>query len=329
MKLSCVILICDKDYNYITDLVKSIDEKVKIKHEIIVIDNREKYKDKEVDFANATVYSKGYNLYQLESRRWAIELVTGDYVWFIDGDDSINEVPEMEVDTDILCFNFTTSIQEIFSCNYFEEEKIETNLLSGENYTKMLNVVWNKWIKVDVLKKVYKCIQKDMQVSSSEDMIIVVLSLKYAKSCKHINNVFYNFNCERSNSARLSYDNIKQFEAIIKGHNDAFAVIQSNLTETELAVLGLNDLYMGDCAYFLNKFRRCKPEIKNGCVELLLQYFSKKVLQEAALRYLFPTYCTFKEVVVLLSDIEGYYDPKQKLSQDVLDLIPDYLFSSE
>ena len=91
MLLSICILFCDKDQHYIPSLLKNIKEKCQVKYEVVLIDNR---KNKSVPLnVDARIYPCD-KLGQWNGRRLAISKAKGDYIWFIDADDSINEVPK-------------------------------------------------------------------------------------------------------------------------------------------------------------------------------------------------------------------------------------------
>ena len=61
MKLSIVLTFCDKDYHYINDFLKDIKNKVKIEHEILLVDNRINNKE---ELPNKELYDKG-NAYRM------------------------------------------------------------------------------------------------------------------------------------------------------------------------------------------------------------------------------------------------------------------------
>lgn len=55
MFLSIVSIFCDNDYNLVESLVKSIEENIEVEHEIILMDNRDVYKNEKIDIPeNAT-----------------------------------------------------------------------------------------------------------------------------------------------------------------------------------------------------------------------------------------------------------------------------------
>src|SRR5574344_889885 len=117
LPLSMVIIFCDKDYGNIKNIIERIRKVVKINYEVILIDNREKKKDCPLGFDfcdDVKIYSKDYNCYQFEARKFSLQFCSGEYVWFIDGDDNISgetEIGESIYDTylsknyDMVVFN--------------------------------------------------------------------------------------------------------------------------------------------------------------------------------------------------------------------------------
>ena len=140
--LSIIITVCDKDYENCENLTKQIAEKVLIPHEVIIIDNREKFLSVETSWK--ADYTFGYNAFQFASRAKGIELAKGDYIWFIDGDDSIYEVNDIEVNADILVFSYNNYPEGDV---HLEEELFTENLYTWEMSEKLKPVLWNKFIK--------------------------------------------------------------------------------------------------------------------------------------------------------------------------------------
>ena len=92
MKLSVVIIFCDKDFKYLDSMIKMVEKFVTAEHEIILVDNRNNQEPFETNYK---VVSKGSNCYIFEGRRLGLDAASGDYIWFVDVDDEIiGEVSE-------------------------------------------------------------------------------------------------------------------------------------------------------------------------------------------------------------------------------------------
>ena len=78
------IIFWDGDYRNCDKILKQIDERVKVDHETIIIDNTEGNK-----LGQKATFAFGHNAYQFAARYKIIKMAKGDYLWFIDGDDEV------------------------------------------------------------------------------------------------------------------------------------------------------------------------------------------------------------------------------------------------
>ena len=164
MKISCIILFCDRDYIYIPELLNNIHENLKIDHEIILVDNREEYKDIDIeipDEIDVSYIDMGRNFRQLQARKFASQNATGDYIWFIDADDNILEVNDSIerriIDRkfpDMIVFNYNEGYTEkdFNTVLHFDDTQFYTIGLINKSMRKMIDVFnWNKWYKKDII----------------------------------------------------------------------------------------------------------------------------------------------------------------------------------
>lgn len=102
--LSVVVLFCDKDFKYVDGLCRQIEERVRVPHEIILVDNRDSI-DRPCPDAFRTVVSGG-NIGQYDARLEAVDKCRGEYIWFVDADDEVLPVAEelSGLDGDIIYF---------------------------------------------------------------------------------------------------------------------------------------------------------------------------------------------------------------------------------
>lgn len=109
MFLSIVSIFCDNDYNLVESLVKSIEENIEVEHEIILMDNRDVYKNEKIDIPeNIKVVSMGGNKYQFEARRRVVSECRGEYIWYIDTDDTVLKVDKNfeKLNGNLICFAY-------------------------------------------------------------------------------------------------------------------------------------------------------------------------------------------------------------------------------
>lgn len=271
--LSIIILFCDKDYQYLKGIIKDIKEKVRANYEIILIDNRDKEKDKKLDIGDSDVicYHFGYNAAQVQGRKKGIELANGKYIWFIDVDDNINDVDcsyLMDTDYDMIVFNSNRDF-----C-------FKGNLVDKNIYTEVYVALWNKWIKTDILKKVETLISPDLNGSASEDVMLVAGSLKYGNSIIFTKERIYEYNQNTSTWCCNSINDFATFQRLINGYDVVLDCMKKILSDKEIASLGVMDP-VRDCANFLRRIAVCDYSIISQCIDLLSKYFHKEYIVRA------------------------------------------------
>lgn len=113
--LDICILCCDKDYQNLPSLIKYIFTYKPIPHiTISVWDNSENKKAEsliqqcKLQYPNETInyYTLGYNVYQFEGRKRLIENSKSDYIWFVDADDEIMQIPDDFLNHPITYYKF-------------------------------------------------------------------------------------------------------------------------------------------------------------------------------------------------------------------------------
>lgn len=233
--LSIIIPLIDRDCSVITELIDTINKNVKPTHEIIIIDNREKLKDEKIDFKDAKVYSKGRNLYQFESKRWGATFAKGEYIWFVDGDDSI-----LEVDCDEDRYSKYDLI--VFNCLHFTKEgiiqkmRIPSGVLQTKDYDvsvllrKVVCTTWNKWFKTKKLKELIKKLPKDKEIIMADDTFWNAYFLSNIDQVYCVDKRYYQYNiCTGITSSYLfSLDNFLLFG---KGVNEMREIMNSVLNK--------------------------------------------------------------------------------------------------
>jgi hypothetical protein len=296
MKISCIILFCDRDYIYIPELLNNIHKNLKIDHEIILVDNREEYKDIDIeipDEIDVSYIDMGRNFRQLQARKFASQNATGDYIWFIDADDNILEVNDSIerriIDRkfpDMIVFNYNEGYTEkdFNTVLHFDDTQFYTIGLINKSMRKMIDVFnWNKWYKKDKLDKVMEKIPDGFEVSAYEDNVIVSLMLKEIDNLYTIARPIYFNNLSRSLSAKDHISSVLDFENLITGVNLANLIISQNYTEDEKQLAGLRNLTTDQCAYFLWKLSLADDLIKDECIELLYENWSYDIVLSVAI----------------------------------------------
>lgn len=232
--LSIVIPIIDRDCFTISKTIADIHNKVKVSHEVIIVDNREKNKDLKIDFGDAKVISKGRNLYQFESKRWSSEFCNGEYIWFIDSDDSIFEV---DFDTDFIAQHDLVVFDYILNSapeplrewnrnyRYHGEFDGEYKLINKKQYSIetirsfIQCYTWNKWFKTSIFKEITNNLPCDKNIIIMEDEFWVFRFLKKIDNFLIFDKILYCHNENTGLTTKKSF-NINKFKIFFTGFSD-------------------------------------------------------------------------------------------------------------
>lgn len=326
-KLTIAILLCDRDFKYVPDLLQSISENVHITYEVVLIDNRSEYINEPLDFKNFKYFKFGYNARQLIGRKKAVELSSGNYIWFVDADDQILPIISdkqnlLEKNFDIISFNYF--IDDTFSSN-ISEDLVEENLLDKELLREIGVPLWNKWIKKSVLESVEQFVPDNESASASEDTVLVMGSLKYSKKLFKCGEVFYRFNAQRSMSAALCYKTVNEYERIIYGHTSAMKVMNTIFADEEKKAFLFDDIMIEDCAFFINKLLYCDDTIIEDCVKLVSEYFSKSEIIKAYKKYVLYTKEWTKRKYIVVRNCFQKLFPKNTNDFIFINVIKDFI----
>lgn len=312
-KLSIIIPFCDKDYQYIDALSKEINERIKIKHEVIFVDNRESKKDKKISPVNSKVISKGYNLSTLGGRMFGTSVATGDYIWFVDSDDDVYSVNECfkNFDEDIINFNFYDSgKRKEEDCNK-HVEKVEEII----NYSAL----WNKWIKKCICEKCFSKFPKDATLSQGEDFLMTVLIIRYAKTVKVLNKTFYCFNSERGLSNTKNIKNFENFKIFLNGFGNLETIKEKVLIKHEEEKY--KSIYEGDelIIYILTRLFACQEDILIKSTKEILKTISlddiKRILSKKIEYFLKKS--DHRRMLIVLSYLKDQYPKKMEIIYNI------------
>lgn len=189
MKLSIIILVCDKDVQFLDKLLSQIHEHIKLDYEIILVDNRELNTDY-LDKHNLKVISNGFNSYNFEGRRIGLDYAKGEYTWYVDADDEIiSDLLQKELDKDVDVIQF-----------YAKFGNFDTIPLgSFHNNIKMFGYnLWSRIIRTDLLKSSLSAIKRGIKLVGHEDRFIWELILSKEPSIAFIDKFIYRYRTDRS-----------------------------------------------------------------------------------------------------------------------------------
>lgn len=262
------IIFCDKDFFNLTKLIISIYQKIKIPFLIRAWDNREHNTDELPKFDNVTYYNIGKgNIYQFKARQKLAQYVDdNNYVWFVDGDDDVEEINELpHLDCDMV----------LFACNMLYKGTVHYTESNTKSTLTINNAMWSRWFKGSLLKKAVSQIPENLDCTASEDQIISLLC--YINNNKKIQKVnipiyFYNTNNSYCMVEDCS-DNYISFENCSRGFVDAKNFIKTLLTEEEY-----KEYLIGSYCYWVKqKLMKTKDEeVASEMLEKIKDFFTQE-----------------------------------------------------
>lgn len=287
------IIICDKDYKYLNDLISNIESNIDGSYHIIIYNNCDKLYDELQSriIPNTTILSNTYkhkNARQVYARKEITEVaysMNTDYIWFIDGDDSVIDVKldEIPYHTDIIIFPYTTDGNMTGWCPLKEEGifKVELTPTHSEYIERPL---WCKFIKTDIYKKVYDMIDaKNLPpISCSEDTLASVLSMKFAKTMSRYSKTIYYHNVDRSNSDSPE-THINDIEQSTIGIKEILILLDTLFTKEEFNSLRLDLLKFGTISWVVDRICTIQNQQE---LQQALKSFNEKLGQKYIKQYL-------------------------------------------
>lgn len=287
------IIICDKDYKYLNDLISNIKNNIDGSYHIIIYNNCDKLYDElqSRTIPNATILANTYkhkNARQVYARKEITEIAYSmniDYIWFIDGDDSVIDVKLDEIPyyTDIIVFPYTTDGNMAGWCPLKEEGafKVELTLTHSEYIERPL---WCKFIKTDIYKKAYDMIDaKNLPpISCSEDTLASVLSMKFAKTISKYNKTIYYHNVSRSNSDSPD-THLNDIEQSTIGIKEFLTLLDALFTKEEFSSLRLDLLKFGTISWVVDRICNIQNQQE---LQQALKSFNKKLGPKYIKQYL-------------------------------------------
>ena len=232
--LSIIILFCDKDVCYLKDILRDIKEKIKVKHEIILVDNREKDKSN-LPKGNYKIVSKGYNTYQFEGRRMGLDEANGIFVWYVDVDDSIiGELTNLDFrgksNADIIQLYTKDDTRVNFILPMMAHDKDLYYFGNGR--------LWSRLLSTRILKAALKPIKRDIKFMGYEDSFLFSLMYEHSQNIDYIDKFVYQYNSSRStrNKNNFTKEKFDELEAGIEN----LEYLSSFLKKPQLFIEAIN-----------------------------------------------------------------------------------------
>ena len=274
--LSIGVTVCDTDYQLLSNLLKQIEERVTVPHEVIIIDNREQFINVAADWKPS--FQFGYNATQFNARAKIIELAEGNYIWFIDGDDEIGYVDKFDYTEDIIVFSYESyPVGEV----HIKPQVIDKDVFSFVTSCMIKPVLWNKFIKKELFTKF-----PEAKIITNEDTLWLYNALKNAKTVKCIDEVIYHHKLGLSNKEEgVSIDNIR---SLVTGYNDMRNILKGLLDDNfyKLSIEATN-------SHVMSFIPRC-DEVERA-TRLFLDLIPKDEFKTSLIKSVFP-FCKNKDV---------------------------------
>ena len=239
--LTIGIITCDNDYRNIPHLLQQIAEKVEVEHEVIIIDNRDKFKDDKVDWKAS--FSYGYNAFQFSARAEIVERAKGEYIWFLDGDDEIATVHNLDYDEDIVAFSYASYPEGVV---HIPNQVFKEDVFTFEVGTIIRPVLWNKFIRTSLFSKEFVEKAKNYRMVTNEDILWCYEALRHASSVRIVDEVIYWHKEGYSNrQSVITHDVIKH---LVTGFNDMLTLMRELITDDDF----YNKTIENTCCYLLS-----------------------------------------------------------------------------
>lgn len=338
------IIICDKDYIYIDKLLNQISTRVKVPYEIIIIDNREKYKDIPINAPIA--FSFGYNAYQFSARKKIIDLSRGEFIWFVDGDDEVLGLESFNENVDVNIYNYIGSDHE---SNIKPDVLSHVGILSPDTFSRLGFALWNKIIRKSLYNNVDEYIDDSLKIVNGEDVIYLLIALVNAKTFECSEEVIYKHNpgpsisyktCSTDTIRHICIGNKAQFEIlkkVLKDNPDLYSSLYNNNAPYLLANytyiqrrLVDADQQIADLTDILTEVMT-KQQFTQGLNSLVIPSLKKPSYYETLLRHLQKAYGYEYGIDKEISCIETYYDEETQTLVDrpVTHIVEQHLLPNE
>lgn len=248
MKLSVIICLYNTNKEYFEKCLNSVCTSTLKDFEVIVIDDGSSIDYSEIIEKYHPVYVKTNNRGHLAARTYGLMLAKGEYVAYVDSDDSVTfnyHMPMVDVaikeNADIIINDWAfKTASAIASCK--SDTTISGNLvLEGDGILKQYAlhqgrqhsyyVLWNKVFKRELLLKAKAEIEKTdaimKKMTYSEDVIITFFAFKYAKKLRNIHTGYYFYNVH--NGQTIVADTSEKIKGQIDMTNKSFDIMLNNI----------------------------------------------------------------------------------------------------
>ena len=254
MRLSVIVCVYNAKKEQLEKCLGSICTSTLEDYEVLVVDDGSDENYSEIIEKYHPVYVKTNNRGHLAARTCGLMLAKGEYITYVDSDDSVTfnyHMPMVDVaikeNADIIindwAFKTGSSLayckddSTINSNIELENDEILRQFACHQGRQHSYFVLWNKIFKRELLLKAKGEIEKTDAIMKkqtySEDMLITFFAFKYAKKLKNIHTGYYFYHVHDNQSivADTGEKIACQVEAVTKN----FSIMQSSIGENKYA----------------------------------------------------------------------------------------------
>ena len=190
MLISIIIPFYDNDYDKIPNIINELNKLTFSKEVIFVDDRNDKSENVFIPSQYKLVRSHELldNVGTFEARRSGVLNAIGDYIWFIDVDDKLNNITKFPIDEDVAAYEYSlffnnNSVADSHMLKYLNCTKME--IKSSHNIKAILKYsslgLWNKLFKREILLKTFNKIPFLNKFTKNEDGYTYFEILKNSK----------------------------------------------------------------------------------------------------------------------------------------------------
>ncbi len=254
MKLSVIICLYNTAKEQLERCFNSVCTSTLKDFEVIVIDDGSSIDYSEIIEKYHPVYVKTNNRGHLAARTYGLMLAKGEYVAYVDSDDSVTfnyHMPMVDLaikeNADIIIndWAFKTS-STIASCQRdttissdleLENDEILSQFAKHQGRQHSYFVLWNKIFKKELLLRAKAEIEKTDAIMNrmtySEDMLITFFAFKLAKKLRNIHTGYYFYNVH--NGQTIVADTSEKIRNQIDMANKSFDIMLENIGDNKYA----------------------------------------------------------------------------------------------
>lgn len=221
------------------------------------------------------------------ARKSGVENATGDYILFLDCDDSLVSTA-CEVLQKELLNNPTEVVEFAYTANQGGKPSLPYKNITIDNFFSSLvypkhvraGTIWNKVYKAELVKKAFSK-TSDVYSIMGEDYFESVVIAYYVKSYTQINDVLYYYLHNEIESACFKKKTVQQIKkdlTSIQANLKAFDTFFSEHAPEHKKTLSNIERFFVNYLYYSQILKNVKKSEWKACFKMLSEYFSEKAL---------------------------------------------------